>query len=86
MNKLKLTFIITNLATGGAETMLLKLLQQLDCSRFRPTVISLMGLSEIGPRIQALGIHVHTLGMSPNMPNPLMVLRGNPPGIRGGQK
>lgn len=55
--------------------MLLKLLQQLDRSRFSPTVISLMGLGEIGPRIQALGIPVHALGMSPNMPNPLMVLR-----------
>lgn len=72
---MKLTLVITNLATGGAETMLLKLLQQLDRSRFSPTVISLMGQGEIGPRIQALGIPVHTLCMSPDMPNPLMVLR-----------
>ena len=55
--------------------MLLKLLQQLDRSRFSPTVISLMGLGEIGPRVQALDIPVHTLGMSPKLPNPLMVLR-----------
>ena len=72
---MKLTLVITNLATGGAETMLLKLLQQLDRSRFTPTVISLVGLGEIGPRIQALGIPVHALGMPRGVPNPLMVLR-----------
>ena len=73
---LKLTFLITNLATGGAETMLLKLLEQVDRSRFNPTVISLIGLGEIGPRIQALGIPVHTLGMTRGgLPNALIVLR-----------
>lgn len=55
--------------------MLLKLLQQLDRSRFSPTVISLMGLGDIGPSIQALSIPVHALGMSREVPNPLMVFR-----------
>lgn len=73
---MRVTFIITNLATGGAEMMLLKLLQHLDRERFNPTVISLVGLGEIGPRIQALDIPVHALGMSRDgVPNPLMVLR-----------
>lgn len=72
---MKLVFIITNLDVGGAETMLLKLLQQLDRSRFAPTVVSLVGLGEIGPRIQALGFPVHALGMSRGVPNPLMLLR-----------
>ena len=72
---MKLAIIITNLATGGAETMLLKLLQEIDCSRLKPTVFSLIGLGEIGPRIQALGIPVHTLGISRNAPNPIKVLR-----------
>jgi glycosyltransferase involved in cell wall biosynthesis len=72
----KLVFIITNLATGGAETMLLKLLQQLDRSRFSPTVISLIGLGEVGPRIQALGIAVYSLGMARGAaPNPLFIVR-----------
>lgn len=60
---INITFVITNLATGGAETMLLKLLQHIDRNRFRPSVISLMGLGEIGPSIQALGVPVHVLGM-----------------------
>lgn len=75
MNSIKITFIITSLATGGAETMLLKLLQKLDHSRFTPTVISLVGLGEIGPRIQTMGIPVHELGMSRGVPNPRMVFR-----------
>lgn len=75
MNSIKITFIITNLATGGAETMLLKLLQKLDHSRFTPTVISLVGLGEIGPRIQTMGIPVHELGMSRGVPNPRVVFR-----------
>lgn len=72
---MNICFCITNLATGGAETMLLKLLQKLDRPRFNPTVISLVGLGEIGPRIQALGIPVHILGMSRAVPNPLLLLR-----------
>lgn len=71
-----LNLIITNLATGGAETMLLKLLQQLDRNRFTPTVISLMGVGEIGPRISALGIPVHDLGMQRGvLPGPVVMWR-----------
>lgn len=72
---MNVTFIITNLATGGAEMMLHKLLQNIDRSRFQPTVISLMGKGEIGPRIEALGIPVHALGMHRDTPNPLALLR-----------
>lgn len=72
---MKVAFIITGLATGGAEMMLHKLLQNIDRSRFEPTVISLMNKGEIGPRIEALGIPVYALGMRRGLPNPLMVLR-----------
>ena len=73
---MKVALIITNLATGGAETMLLKLLTHLDRARFQPTVISLVGMGEIGPRIAALGVPVHALGMRRGgMPDPLALLR-----------
>lgn len=75
MNKLNLTLVITNLATGGAETVLLNVLQQLDRSRITPTVVSLISLGQIGPRIQALGIPVYAIGMSRGVPDPLMLLR-----------
>jgi glycosyltransferase involved in cell wall biosynthesis len=72
---LKIVFIITNLSTGGAEMMLLKVLERLD-SRFSPYVISLTSLSEIGPRIQALSIPVEALGMKPGrVPNPIAFTR-----------
>ena len=62
----RLIFIITGLATGGAEMMLLKLCSKLDRRRFAPTVISLSDKGMIGPRIEALGITVFALGMRPN--------------------
>lgn len=72
---MKIVFIITGLSTGGAEMMLHKLLQNMDRSRFEPTVISLIDKGEIGPRIEAMGIPVYALGMRRGLPNPLMVLR-----------
>ena len=73
---MKLVFVITNLATGGAEMMLHKLLQNIDRSRFNPTVISLVGKGEIGPRIEALGIPVHAMGMGRGgLPSPLAFWR-----------
>lgn len=72
--KKRVLHIITGLSTGGAEMMLLKLLERLD-SRFSSHVISLTSLGEIGPRIQALGIHVEALGMKPAMPNPVDFVR-----------
>lgn len=61
----RLCLIITGLSTGGAETMLLKVLQGLDRRRFAPEVISLTSLGEIGPRLQTMGIAVTALGMRP---------------------
>jgi glycosyltransferase involved in cell wall biosynthesis len=62
---MKLLFIITDLLTGGAEMMLLKLLSRIDRSLFECRVISLEDLGTIGPRIGALGIPVLEIGMQP---------------------
>lgn len=70
----KLVLIITGLSTGGAEMMLLKVLERLD-ARFSPHVISLTTRGEIGPRIQALGIPVEALGMRPGLPNLIAFFR-----------
>lgn len=72
---MKLTLIITGLATGGAEIMQLKLLQNMDRGRFAPEVISLTTKGEIGPLIEALGVPVHALGMKPGMPSPIKFMR-----------
>ncbi len=63
-----LVFVITGLSTGGAETMLLKLLERLP-GRFAPSVVSLTTEGEIGPRIAALGIPVAALGMNAGRPS-----------------
>ena len=67
---MRLVFVITGLHVGGAEIMLLNVLQRLN-GRFAPHVISLTSCGEIGARIQALGIPVEALGLSARMPNPL---------------
>lgn len=66
---MKVVFIITGLSTGGAQTMLLKLLERIDRTRFEPEVISLTTRGRIGPRIEALGLPVHALSMQPGRPN-----------------
>ena len=62
----RIVFIITGLDTGGAERMLLKLLQNLDRNVYSPSVISLSSKGDIGLEIEQLGINVFTLGMSPS--------------------
>ncbi|RCW73914.1 glycosyltransferase [Pseudorhodoferax soli] len=63
--------VITGLSVGGAEVMLLQLLERLDRARFQPHVFSLTTVGEIGPRIAALGIPVEALGLRTGAPNPL---------------
>jgi glycosyltransferase involved in cell wall biosynthesis len=71
----KLVIVITGLNTGGAEMMLLKILERIDRQRFSIQVISLTNSGGVGPRIEALGIPVDALGMTPGVPNPFAVLR-----------
>ena len=72
---MRIVFIITGLSTGGAEMMLLKVLERLDRQRFAPHVISLTTLGELAPRIAALGIPVNAVGMKPGLPSPSGVFR-----------
>lgn len=72
---INLTLIITGLNTGGAEMMLLKMLERLSSTKFSPRVISLTDIGSIGQRIQSLGIPVTALGMQRGIPDPLALLR-----------
>lgn len=65
--------VITGLTTGGAETMLLKLLSA-SSAGLEHVVVSLGGKGTIGPRITALGVPVHCLGLQRNAPNPFKAL------------
>ena len=71
---MKILHIITDLSTGGAEIMLLKLLERLS-PRFQSHVVSLTDSGEIGERIIAMGVPIETLGMSPGVPSLQGLLR-----------
>jgi len=60
---MKITHIITDLDTGGAEIMLYKLLSSLHDETLNSSVISLMGRGKITERIEALGVKVETLDL-----------------------
>lgn len=66
---IRIVYVITGLCTGGAEIMLLKLLERLDRKRYAPMVISLTTMGDIGLQIAALGIPVQTLRMTPGLPS-----------------
>ena len=68
---MKIAFVITGLSSGGAETMLLRLLERIDRTKFAPHVISLSTHGEMGPRIAALGIPVEAMGMRKGLPDPI---------------
>ena len=64
---MRVVFIITGLSTGGAEMMLLKVLERLDRQHFAPHVISLTTRGELASRIAALGIPVEAGGLKPSL-------------------
>jgi glycosyltransferase involved in cell wall biosynthesis len=70
----RILHVITGLDTGGAETMLLKLLTAHASAGVDCAVVSLGGEGTLGPRIAALGIPVVGLGISRRMPNPAALL------------
>jgi glycosyltransferase involved in cell wall biosynthesis len=70
---MRVMHVITGLSTGGAETMLLKLLSAAS-QRMEHVVVSLGDEGTIGPRIAALGLPVHCLGLKRNAPNPFRAL------------
>src|SRR5215510_11193307 len=65
---IRILHVINDLAIGGAEVMLFKLLSYTNRAKFEPTVISLNGMDQLGERIQDLGINVYSLGIKPPAP------------------
>lgn len=59
---IRITHLINNLQTGGAEMTLLRLMERIDRQRFAPSVIAMIGEGTIGPRLRALDIPVVALG------------------------
>ena len=72
---MKILHVITDLDTGGAEMMLLKLLSRLDPEKFAPHVVSLLRPGPVAERIKKLGVGVSDLGLSRGLPTPGAFLR-----------
>lgn len=70
-----MTHVITGLDTGGAETMLYRLLSHTDREAFEPRVVSMTGVGPVGEEIRGLGVPVESLGMRRGVPDPRGVLR-----------
>lgn len=65
--------IITGLNDGGAEAVLYRLCQHDQANQHY--VVSLSGAGKYGPMLEALGVPVSTLNMSPGRPPPLAFIR-----------
>ncbi|MDX1932935.1 MAG: glycosyltransferase [Capsulimonadales bacterium] len=72
---IRIAHIITGLRTGGAETMLFKLLSRTSPDRFRPSVWCLTDDGPVADRIRELNIPVTCLGMRRGLPDMAGVLR-----------
>lgn len=72
---IRVVHLITDLSTGGAQTMLLRLLERTDRTRISPVVICLTGDGQTAARIRDLGIDVHHIGMNTGLPGPGAVWR-----------
>jgi glycosyltransferase involved in cell wall biosynthesis len=68
MPRLKIAYLTTALTVGGAEWMLCRLLSRVDRDRFDPVVVCLRDRASLAPRIEALGVPVHAIGMEPGVP------------------
>jgi len=60
----KILHLITDLDTGGAEMMLLKLAAEMDETRFKNVVISLTDEGTLGNRLKDIGCQVYSLNMN----------------------
>lgn len=72
---MRIVHLITALETGGAETMLAKLLASMDRSAFEPLVVSMVPPGDLGERIRANGVEVVDLNMRRGLPSPWALRR-----------
>jgi len=72
---MRIVHVITGLGTGGAEQVLLQLLEASDRDRYEPVVVSLMDDGVLGERIRRLDVPLETLGMRAGSLNPFSLVR-----------
>lgn len=73
---MKIVHVIIGLGIGGAELTLKRLIESHHCNaNYRHTVISLTGIGNVGPQLQALGVEVRAMGMHSVIDIPLVMWR-----------
>lgn len=72
---MRVLHIINGLASGGAETMLAKLLAGMDREAFEPAVVSLTDRGSLAEHLANLQVPVHALGFGSALPTPSAVWR-----------
>lgn len=76
MKKILISHVIIGLNVGGAELMLMRLIEsQLSQGKFLCNVISLTDLGSIGAQLQAMGVHVRCLNMKSALDAPRVLLQ-----------
>jgi glycosyltransferase involved in cell wall biosynthesis len=60
---IRVTYVISDLEAGGAETQLLHFLRHLDRERLEPSVVYLFGTGTLASAVRDLDIQVHTVGL-----------------------
>jgi glycosyltransferase involved in cell wall biosynthesis len=71
---LRVLHVITELDTGGAETMLAQVVTGGDRDRFHHVVVSLTTVGPVGAELLGKGVEVSALGMDRLLPNPFHAL------------
>jgi glycosyltransferase involved in cell wall biosynthesis len=67
--------IITSLEVGGAQTVMLGLIERILGQHDRATVISLTDFGPAGDRLRKIGVPVYALGISSLVPSPFKLAR-----------
>ena len=62
---LRVLFVITGLDIGGAEKMLVRLLQRIDATRINAAVLTLTTPGALGREVISLGVPLHSLDLAP---------------------
>ena len=75
MVPVRVAHVIPDLATGGAEMSLVRLLEGLDRARFASLVVTLRDGGSLTERAQRAGARVVSLGMRTTLPSPATIAR-----------
>ena len=75
MSDRSIVFVVNALTHGGAEIQVSRLARGLARRGWKVAVVSMIRPEALVPELEAAGVAVHCLDMTPGVPNPLAILR-----------